>query len=169
MGRTLDFATWELKGRSMAYTADGSVASAETLFEVQQLQNGHWYCVSRHDNRDDATTAADAFVWRNRQAEVRVVHSRYDDGEGVFVERVVFRHKPTDPNDLKIQEQESAYSRVAARSQQRREATQRVRRANRARRREQWSSFTFYTKLLLLLVGLCGGAAIALQYLRSIN
>ena len=153
----------------MAYTADGAVASAETLFELQQRQNGRWYCISRHGSRLDATSAADAFALSDRQAELRVVQSRYDDGEGIFVERVVFSNRPTDPSDLKLKEQETAYSRVAAQTQKRREAIQRARRAKRAQRREQWSSFAFYTKLLLLLVGLCGGAAIALQYLRSIN
>ena len=147
--------------------ANPASASAETLFEVQQLQNGGWDRVSGHGSRSGATNAAEAFVWRNRQAEVRIVQTSYDSAKGLFVDRVVFRHKPPDPGELKLKEQESAYSRVAAQAKKRQQEKQRVRKAKAAQRREKWGSFAFYTRVLLLLVLLCGGAVAALLFLRS--
>lgn len=145
--------------------ADQALAAAETVFEVQQLRSGCWDRISTHGSREDATTAADAFAWRNRQAEVRVLHSRYDENSGRYVERIVFRHNPSDPSDVKVKEQESAYSRVAGQTQKQREAAQSARRVKKSRQQEKWRDFAYYMRLLILFVLICAGGAAALNLL----
>ena len=55
-----------------------ATASSGADFEVQQLHNGSWNCISTHISQMEAVDVASAMVEQNQKVQARVVHEVLD-------------------------------------------------------------------------------------------
>jgi len=137
-----------------------ATASSDAVFEVQQLRNGNWGCVSTHTSRTDAVDEAKGLVEQYQHIQARVVHEVFDSTSERYVKKTIFRSQPPIAQ-RKSQEtpQEAAYSRVAARAKIRSQKDKEKAAQRRAARRRT----IFHAKLVVFLI-LIGGGGLAVLY-----
>jgi len=147
-----------------------ATAFSDAVYEVQQLRNGNWGCVSARSIRTDAVDEAKALFEQYQHIQTRVVQEAFDNTSERYVKKTIFRSQPP-IGKRKAQEtpQEAAYSRVAARAKIRSQKDKRQRAEQTRRHQTAWRSGIFYTRLLLVLILICSGAIAALYFLKEIG
>lgn len=141
-----------------------ATASSNTVYEVQQLHNGNWGCVSAHYSQTEAVDEVKTMVERNQDVEARVVREAFDDTKNLYVKRCVFRSQPPiDQRKLQEKQQKADHSRRAAQAKTRRHKKTRQATEQVAQRRAARRNLTFYARMLLL-VALIGGGGLAALY-----
>ena len=140
-----------------------ATASSEAVFEVQQLRNGNWGCVSTHRSRSDAVDEAKGLFEQYQNIQARVVHEAFDNTSERYVKKIIFRSQPPIAQ-RKSQEtpQEAASSRRAAHAKTRSQKDK----AKAAQRRAARRRTIFYAKLVVFLILIGGGGLAALYTLR---
>lgn len=143
---------------------------SNAVFEVQQLRNGHWGCVSTHVRRTDAVDEAKGLVKQYQNIQARVVREAFDATTERYVTKTIFRSQPpTDRRKSQETPQEAAYSRLAARAKSRSQNQKHQRAERNAQRRAARRSLIFYARIVLLLALIGGGGLAALYALKQLR
>jgi muramoyltetrapeptide carboxypeptidase LdcA involved in peptidoglycan recycling len=149
---------------------DTASASSNTVFEVQQLRNGDWGCVSAHHSRMEAVDEANALFEQNQKVQARVVQEAFDHTRNRYMEKVIFRSQPPiDQRKLQERQQKTDNSRLAAHAKTRRHKKTRQAAEQDAQRRAARRNAFFYTKIVLLLTLIGGGGLAALYALIELR
>ena len=147
-----------------------ATVSSNAVFEVQQLRNGNWGCVSSHSNRTDAVEEAKGLFEQNQHIQARVVHEAFDSTSERYVKKTIFRSQPPiDQRKLEDRQQKADNSRLAAHAKTRRHKKTRQAAEQTRRRQTAWRSGIFYTSLLLVLILISSGAIAAFYFLKEIG
>ena len=141
-----------------------ATAFSDAVFEVQQLRNGNWGCVSAHSSRTDAVDEAKGLVEQYQHIQARVVHEAFDDTSDRYVKKTIFRSEPPiDQRKLQDRQQKADNSRLAVHAKTRRHKKTRQAAERDAQRRAARRNLAFYARILLLLA-LIGGGGLAALY-----
>ena len=147
-----------------------ATVSSNAIFEVQQLRNGNWGCVSAHSSRTDAVDEAKGLFEQYQHIQARVVHEAFDDTRDRYVKKTIYRSQPPiDQRKVQEKQQQADYSRRAAHAKTRRHKKTRQCAEQDAQRRAARRNTFFYTKIVLLLALIGGGGLAALYALMELR
>ena len=147
-----------------------ATASSNTVYEVQQLRNGNWGCVSAHYSRMEAVDEARAMVEHDQQVQARVVQEVFDHTRNRYLEKVIFRSQPPiDQRKLQEKQQKADHSRRAVQAKTRRHKKTRQGAEQVSQRRAARRNLAFYTRIVLLLILIGGGGLAALYALFELR
>jgi cation transport ATPase len=147
-----------------------ATASSNNVFEVQQLRNGNWGCVSTHLNQTDAVDEAKGLVEQYQNVEARVVREAFDSNSERYVTKTIFRSQPPlDQRKLQEKHQKADYSRRAAHAKTQRHKKTRQRAEREAQRRAARRNLILYARIVLLLALIGGGGLAALYALKQLR
>ena len=68
-----------------------ATAFSDAVYEVQQLRNGNWGCVSARSIRTDAVDEAKALFEQYQHIQTRVVQESFDNTSERYVKKTIFR------------------------------------------------------------------------------